>query len=76
VMVPLATIVGYSRVYKGVHYPLDVIGGAILGIGCGWGIYILLKKFVFPRFGIEVKSAPSAMEGRIATKKRQKGDKG
>lgn len=75
VMVPLATIVGYSRVYKGVHYPLDVIGGAILGIGCGWGIYMLLKKLIFPRFGIEVKPAPSNMEGGIATKKRQERNK-
>ncbi len=26
-----AVIVSYSRVYVGVHYPLDVIGGAVLG---------------------------------------------
>jgi undecaprenyl-diphosphatase len=62
VTIPLAIIVGYSRVYKGVHYPLDVIGGAILGIGCGWGIYVLLKKFVFPRFGMEIKSARATLE--------------
>jgi undecaprenyl-diphosphatase len=28
----LAAIVGYSRIYVGVHYPSDVIGGAILGV--------------------------------------------
>ena len=27
-----AVITGYSRIYLGVHYPLDVIGGFILGI--------------------------------------------
>jgi undecaprenyl-diphosphatase len=75
VMVPLAIIVGYSRVYKGVHYPLDVIGGAILGIGCGWGIYVLLKKVVFPRIGIEVKPARATLEEGSSTKKRQKGNK-
>jgi undecaprenyl-diphosphatase len=29
----LAAAVAYSRVYLGVHYPLDVIGGAALGAG-------------------------------------------
>ena len=32
-MVPLATIVAFSRVYDGVHYPSDVIAGALLGAG-------------------------------------------
>jgi undecaprenyl-diphosphatase len=27
----LAAVVGYSRVHTGVHYPGDVLGGALLG---------------------------------------------
>ncbi len=30
----LATLAALSRVYLGVHYPLDVIGGAVLGVAC------------------------------------------
>ncbi|MEY9886503.1 membrane-associated phospholipid phosphatase [Catenulispora sp. MAP5-51] len=29
----LAAVVGYSRVHTGVHYPGDVAGGAVLGVG-------------------------------------------
>ena len=28
----LAIAIGYARVYVGVHYPLDIIGGALIGI--------------------------------------------
>ena len=30
-----AVLVAYSRVYVGVHYPLDVLAGAVLGVICG-----------------------------------------
>jgi undecaprenyl-diphosphatase len=29
----LAALVAYSRVHSGVHYPLDVIAGAVVGVG-------------------------------------------
>jgi membrane-associated phospholipid phosphatase len=34
VMLPLAFLVAFSRVYNGVHYPSDVLAGAVLGAGC------------------------------------------
>ena len=36
-----AIIVGYSRIYLGVHYPGDVICGSLLGALIGWSIYKL-----------------------------------
>ncbi len=38
-----ATVIGYSRIYLGVHYPGDVICGSILGALIGWGCYKLYE---------------------------------
>jgi len=54
-MVPLAAAVAFSRVYNGVHYPTDVLAGAIIGAGCAiamvvaaQGIWNVAGKKLFP----------------------------
>ncbi len=44
-----AFIISYSRIYNGNHYPLDIIGGWILGFGLGILFYKLLI-FIETRF--------------------------
>jgi glycosyltransferase 2 family protein len=34
----LAATVGFARMYVGVHYPLDVVAGALAGVGAGWAV--------------------------------------
>ena len=40
-----AVLIGFSRIYVGVHYPLDVIGGAMIGCFCGGALYFLSRAF-------------------------------
>lgn len=32
----VALLVSWSRIFLGVHFPSDVLGGAVLGFACGW----------------------------------------
>ena len=43
-----AAIICYAQVYVGVHYPFDVLGGAVIGLLFGW----LLGRFFNKQFGI------------------------
>jgi membrane-associated phospholipid phosphatase len=48
----LAGIVGVSRVYVGVHYPADVVGGLLLG----GGLAALWSRLVSPRMAGTVRA--------------------
>ena len=39
-----ATLVSYSRIYVGVHYPGDIITGAMIGILIAWILYYLYVR--------------------------------
>jgi membrane-associated phospholipid phosphatase len=52
-----ASTVGYARMYQGVHYPTDVLAGAIVGAGSAWVTY-KAQQWVNKRKGNKAKNAP------------------
>ena len=43
VLYVVASLIAISRVYVGVHYPLDVVGGAALGLGIATALRLLVE---------------------------------
>ena len=43
-MLPLAVGVAFSRLYNGVHYPSDVLAGAIIGAGWAVAVAVLMER--------------------------------
>lgn len=43
-----ALVICFAQVYVGVHYPLDVLGGSLIGLLIGWLATLIFKHF-FPQ---------------------------
>lgn len=41
----VALIIGISRIISGIHWPVDILGGYVLGVLISVGVYFLIKKF-------------------------------
>ena len=50
---PLALLIAYSRIYTGSHWPLDVVGGMVLGI-VGGVFATRLLQFLWRRYGSRI----------------------
>jgi undecaprenyl-diphosphatase len=44
-----ASLIAYTRIYLGVHYPSDIMGGLAVGGTIGFGVYFAFKKFLLDR---------------------------
>jgi len=49
ILLLIAFLVAYSRVYLGKHYPLDVICGGLLGCGIALGLFAFYRRWIMPR---------------------------
>ncbi|UTA70272.1 phosphatase PAP2 family protein [Emticicia sp. 21SJ11W-3] len=44
-LIPWAILVSYSRIYVGVHYPTDLLAGALVGMLTTLIIYLIINQF-------------------------------
>ena len=75
-MLPGAILVSFSRIYNGVHYPSDVLAGAILGAGYAaasvWTLNSLWQWAGRNWFPLWWRNFPSLLDPALAGRTRTK----
>ena len=67
----LAVLIGFSRSYLMVHYPTDVLFGALMGIVYALLAYFLIARFVYPPFDKHVGQKVDAWRHKKFGKKEK-----
>ena len=67
----LAVLIGFSRSYLMVHYPTDVLFGALMGVGYALLAYFLIACFVYPPFDKHVGQKVDAWRHKKFGKKEK-----
>jgi undecaprenyl-diphosphatase len=59
-LITFAAVVALSRVFVGVHYPGDILAGAIIGGAIGAGVSVLVTRFRFGAGSRKIQEAADA----------------